>query len=210
MAGVPDRDNNIRKGVNIEIVSISWMVVEAVTGIGAGIAAHSLALVAFGADSVIELVAGLTLLWRLSLEMNGGRPERVRRAEKTASYVVGIALLVLAVYVVAAAVYDLASRSAAKVSPVGIGLALAALLLMSYLAKAKKKTGREIGSTALQADGSCSIVCAYMALVLLLGMSLTALFGWWWIDSVASLGLVYFVSREGLEAVNAARNNKDT
>lgn len=207
---MPDRSSALRKGFNIEAVSIVWIMVEAATGIRAGLAAHSLVLTAFGADSVIEFAAGCALLWRLSLEMNGAGENRVRRAEKTAAYVVGVSLLLLAVYVLLAAVYDLVVRRAAGVSPAGIALALAAFFLMSWLAKAKRKTGREIGSPALQADGACSIVCAYMALVLLAGVTLTALLGWWWIDAVASLGLVYFMIREGIEAIEAARGEKGT
>ena len=142
--------------------------------------------------------------------MNGGSPDRVNRAEKMATWVVGIALLLLAVYITASAIYNLWTHSAAESSPVGIGLAFVAVFLMFYLSNVKKKIGEQIGSKALKADGSCSIVCAYMSIILLAGVSLTALLGWWWIDAVASLGLNYFVIKEGIEAVQEARGAKDT
>lgn len=86
---------SVKKGVTIELVSILWMIVEAGVAIGAGLLAHSLALVAFGADSIIELIAGAVLLWRLTIEASGASLERVKRAEKVSSWVVGIALLLL-------------------------------------------------------------------------------------------------------------------
>ncbi|WP_231493504.1 hypothetical protein [Alicyclobacillus macrosporangiidus] len=82
---------SVRKGVNIEIASVIWMIVEAGVAIGAGVIAHSLALVAFGADSIIELIAGVVLLWRLAIEVNGASMKRVERAEKVSTWVVGVA-----------------------------------------------------------------------------------------------------------------------
>ncbi|MCL6442659.1 MAG: cation transporter [Alicyclobacillus sp.] len=199
----------VRKGVNIELVSIVWMVIEAAVAIGSGVIAHSLSLVAFGADSIIELVAGAVLLWRLTIEANGASLERVKRAEKISSWVVGIALLLLAVYIVVASVDKLWTHLGAESTYLGIGLAIASGVIMSYLSRAKKRIGSEIGSKALRADGSCSIVCAYMAWTVLAGVILTAFLGWWWIDSIAALALVYFVVKEGWEAVQEARGKED-
>lgn len=94
-------------------------------------------------------------------------------------------------------------------SYLGIGLAIASGVIMPYLSRAKKRIGSEIGSKALRADGSCSIVCAYMAWTVLAGVVLTALLGWWWIDSIAALALVYFVVKEGWEAIQEARGKED-
>lgn len=201
---------NVREGVNIELISIVWMVIEAGVAIGSGIMAHSLSLVAFGADSIIELVAGIVLLWRLMIEVKGASLERVERAEKTASWVVGVALILLAIYIVIAAIHELWTRQGAESSPMGIGLAVVSIVLMIYLSRAKKRIGGDIGSKALKADGSCSIVCAYMAMIVLVGAALTALFGWWWIDSIISFGLTYFVVKEGMEAIQEARGVEDT
>jgi divalent metal cation (Fe/Co/Zn/Cd) transporter len=200
---------SVKKGIHIEIVSIIWMVIEAAVAIGAGISAHSLSLTAFGVDSIIELVAGAVLLWRLMIEAQGAGLAHVQRAEKSSSWVVGIALLALAVYVVAASIVKLITHQGAETSFWGIGLAIASGIIMPYLSRAKKRIGSEIGSKALRSDGSCSIVCAYMAWIVLAGVILTALLGWWWIDAIAALGLVYYVVKEGWEAVQEARGNED-
>jgi divalent metal cation (Fe/Co/Zn/Cd) transporter len=199
----------VKKGVNIELVSVVWMVIEAAVAIGSGIIAHSLALVAFGADSIIELIAGAVLLWRLTIEAREASVARVNRAEKISSWVVGIALLLLAVYIVVASIVKLWTHQGAESTYVGIGLAIASGIIMPILSRLKKKIGAEIGSKALRADGACSIVCAYMAWTVLAGVALTALFGWWWIDSIAALALVYFVVKEGWEAVQEARGKED-
>lgn len=206
----PARAVSVRQGVNIEVISITWMVIEAVVAIGAGVMAHSLALTAFGADSVIELVAGGVLLWRLTLEARGARLADVRRAEQLSSWVVGIALLSLAAYIVVASLMKLVTHQGAEASYLGVGLAMASGLIMPYLSRVKKHIGAEIGSQALRSDGSCSMVCAYMAWILLVGVALTALLGWWWIDSVAALALVYYVVKEGWEAVGEARRQEDS
>ncbi|QQE81579.1 cation transporter [Alicyclobacillus sp. SO9] len=200
----------VKKGINIEIVSILWMIVEAAVAIGAGIAAHSLALTAFGADSIIELVASAILLWRLYVESSGASLARVKQAEKRASWVVGVALIALAVYIVVSAAYDLWTRSGSESSMLGLALAIASGIIMPYLSRAKKRIGTEIGSKALRADGSCSIVCAYMAWTLIVGLILTALVGWWWLNALAGLALVYFVVKEGIEAIQEARGVEDT
>ena len=200
----------VKKGIYIEVVSIIWMIIEAGVAIGAGLIAHSLTLVAFGADSIIELIAGVVLLWRLLIEVKGASMERVKQAEKTASWVVGIALMLLAIYIVVAAIHKLWTRQGAESSPMGLALAIVSTVFMIYLSRAKKRIGEEIGSNALKADGSCSIVCAYMAIIVLVGAALTALFSWWWIDSIISFGLTYFVVKEGIEAIQEARGVEDT
>lgn len=200
---------SVKKGVRIEIVSIIWLVVEAGVAIAAGMTAHSVALVAFGADSLIELVAGAVLLWRLAIEANSAGLDRVELAEKVSSWVVGIALLLLAVYIVVTSAAKLWTRQGAETTFLGIGLAAASALLMPYLAHIKKQIGSEIGSSALKADGACSIVCAYMAWTVLAGILLTVWFGWWWADSAAALALTYFVVKEGWEAIQEARGNED-
>lgn len=200
---------SVKNGINIELVSIVWMVIEAAVAIGSGILAHSLSLVAFGVDSIIELLAAAVLLWRLTIEARGASLAQVKRAEKSSSWVVGIALLLLAVYIVVASMDKFATHQGAEATYVGIGLAIASGIIMPYISRAKKRIGSEIGSKALRADGSCSMVCAYMAWTVLGGTLLNALLGWWWIDSIAALALVYFVVKEGWEAVEEARGKED-
>ncbi|QQE81442.1 cation transporter [Alicyclobacillus sp. SO9] len=185
------------------------MIVEAAVGVLAGLLAHSLALTAFGLDSVIEVISGIVLLWRLYVELNGGSKERVERAERRASAIVGGLLLLLAVYILIASLFKLFHHQSADTSWLGLGLAVVSAIWMPILSKSKVRIGAQIGSAALRADGGCSMVCAYMAWVLLGGVALTALFGWWWIDSIAALGLIYFVVSEGWEAIQEARGIED-
>ncbi|GGJ12541.1 hypothetical protein GCM10010885_22390 [Alicyclobacillus cellulosilyticus] len=182
---------------------------EAAVAVATGWMAHSLALVAFGADSVIELIAGVVLLWRLYVEASGASDERVERAERGASWIVGIALLLLVIYIVVSAVYKLWTHQGAESNIIGVMVALVSGIVMPILSRAKIRIGEHIGSKALKADGLCSMVCAYMAWTVLGGVACTALFGWWWVDAVAALALVYFVVKEGWEAVQEARGVED-
>jgi divalent metal cation (Fe/Co/Zn/Cd) transporter len=200
---------NIRSGLQIEWIATGWMIVEAAVAIFAGVKAHSVALIAFGSDSIIELVAGGALLWRLYVEANQASVERIENADKTASWIVGIGLLLLAFYIVVAAIRSLILREGPETAPFGIGITIASSILMPFLAAQKKRIGRQIGSRALESDGSCSMVCAYMSWIVLVGVLFTAFFGWWWIDDIAAFGLVYFVVHEGWEAIENAREGKE-
>lgn len=196
---------NLANGLLVEWLSLAWTIVEAVVAIGAGVHAHSIVLVAFGADSVIEIISAAALLWRLYVEAVGRSLERVEAAERVASWIVGVALLLLALYIVADSALSFLRGHTPEASPAGIAVTAVASIAMPLLAGAKKRIGRRIGSRALEADGSCSMVCAYMAWITLAGVAATALFGVWWIDSIAALGLVYFVAHEGLEAIGVIR-----
>jgi divalent metal cation (Fe/Co/Zn/Cd) transporter len=195
----------VRAGVRVEAITIVWMVVEAAVAVGAGVLARSVLLTAFGLDSVIELVSGSVLLWRLLVEAAGRSVERVERAERAAAWVTGIGLALLCVYVVALAALAVVTRTRPEPSSVGIGLAIVAVVGMPLLARAKRRIAALIGSAALRGDAACSITCAYMAGALLAGLLLNALFGWWWADSLAALALVYWLAQEAREALAAAR-----
>ncbi len=180
------------------------MLVEAAVSLGAGVAAGSVALVAFGADSVIELISAGVLLRRLGVERAGAGG--VEALERRASGVVGVLLFALALWVVAGVVRDLLFVHARpERSPAGVLLAAASVAVMPWIVATKRRVAARIGSAALRADAACGIVCAYMAATLLVGLGLRALFGWWWADPLAALGMLYFIVREGWEAVEAAR-----
>ena len=200
--------SQVRSGVRIEAASFAWMVVEAAVAIGAGIVARSILLTAFGADSVIELVTGGILLWRLSTEARGGSVERVEQAERRAAWVTGGALVLLCAYVVASSVFGLVTRGHSEGSVVGIVLALSALFIMPVLARRKRAIADQIGSAALRGDAACSVTCAYMAATLLVGVVLTTALGWWWADSLAALALLYWLVPEAREALDGARSGR--
>lgn len=202
------RAADVRAGVQIEVITVAWMIVEAVVAIGAGILARSVLLTAFGFDSVIELVTGGALLWRLTTEARRGSLERVKRAENRAAWIVGIGLILLCVYIVATAVLSFVTGSKAEGSVVGIGLALVALIIMPWLVWRKRSIAAKIQSSALRADAACSLTCAYMAGALLAGVALTTVLGWWWADGLAALALLYWIVPEAREALEAARSGQ--
>src|SRR6266568_6791394 len=133
------RAAQVRAGVRIEIFTVIWMVVEAAVSIGAGILAGSALLTAFGLDSVIELVSGAILLWRLLVEAKSGAIDRVERAEHRAAWVVSISLVLLCLYVLITAVYGFVTQSKPESSPVGIALSITAIIVMPWLGATKRR-----------------------------------------------------------------------
>ncbi len=199
------RRADVRAGVRVEVVTIAWMTVEAMVAITAGVLARSVLLTAFGIDSVIELVSGGALLWRLMTEARGHSLQRVERAENRAAWIAGIGLVALCVYIVVTSGVSLWQHNHPDASVAGIGLALVALVLMPVLVWQKRKIAARIGSAALRADAACSLTCAYMAATLLAGLAVTATLGWWWADAVAAIALLYWIVPEAREALEGAR-----
>jgi len=191
--------------VRIEAITVVWMTVEAAVAIGAGVAAHSALLVAFGLDSVLELVTGAALLWRLWTEQRGAALARVERAERIAAWITGVGLTLLCVYIVGVALLDLVTRAEASPSVAGLALAAAAVVGMPILAWRKRVIARQLNSAALRGDAACSLTCAYMAGALLVGLALHMLLGWWWVESVALLAFLYWLIPEAREALEGAR-----
>jgi len=198
----------VRLGIWIEVVTIAWMTLEASIAIVVGYMTHSVSLQGFGIDSVIELIAGGILLWRLLVERRGGTNASIERAEKRAAWVTALSLFALAIYILVDSALTLITRSRPEASWWGVGLAIAAAIFMPVLWQGKLRVARRIGSAALKADAACSATCAYMAFTLLAGLLLNRFFGWWWADPLAALVLVYFIAREGSEALHEARTGE--
>jgi divalent metal cation (Fe/Co/Zn/Cd) transporter len=195
-------------GIWIELATIFWMTIEASIAITTGYLTRSISLQGFGIDSIIELIAGSVLLWRLLVEQRGGRTEVVEQAERRAAWITALGLFGLAIYIVVDSAFALITQSRPQASWWGIGLAIAAAIVMPVLWQGKLRVAKRIGSAALKADAACSVTCAYMSLTLLAGLLLNRLFGWWWADPLAALALVYFIVREGREALHEARTGE--
>jgi divalent metal cation (Fe/Co/Zn/Cd) transporter len=195
-------------GVWIELVTIVWMTIEASVALSVGFATRSVSLQGFGADSIIELIAGSILLWRLLVEQRGSSVERVEQAERRASWVTAISLFALACYVIGDSAFTFVTRTQPEASWWGVGLAVAAAIIMPLLWQGKLRVAKRIGSRALKADAACSITCAYMSLALLVGLLLNRVLGWWWADPLAALALVYFLIQEGREALYQAQTGE--
>ena len=202
------RLGQIRLGIWIELIALFWMVIEASIALTTGFATRSVSLEGFGIDSIIELIAGSILLWRLLVEQRGGSIGVVSHAERRASWITGLSLFCLALYIVAASAFAFLTQSRPQVSLWGIGLAIAAAIIMPLLWQGKLRVANHIGSAALKADAACSVACAYMSFTLLCGLLLNTFFGFWWADALAALALVYFIVREGREAIHEARTGE--
>jgi len=181
-----------RAGLRIEFLSIGWTGLESIVGIIAGVLAGSVALISFGIDSVIEVASSLVLVWRLS------DASAAENREQFAHRLVGVCFLALALYVSFEALKDLLTRSSPRVTYLGIIYAAACVIVMPLLARAKRRAATNLQSYALHADSHQSDICAYLAVILLGGLGLNALFGWWWADPLAALCMVPIILREGI------------
>mgnify|MGYP002400383236 CR=1 FL=1 len=181
------------------------MSVEAAVAIGAGIAARSISLTAFGLDSVVELASAGALIWRLNWEAGHtcADDEDARhheRVELATGRVAAALLAVVCVYVIVEAAFKLLHRAGEGFSPLGLGVTIAAIPIMLALSAAKQKLAKTLGSGALRADAAQGVACWYLAAVVIVGMLAQRWFGLWWIDAVASLVIVSFLIREALDA----------
>lgn len=195
--GGAGRAGLVRRGRLLEYLTVGWNSLEGLIAVGAGLAAGSIALVGFGFDSVIEVTSGLALLWRLHMDA----PERRERAERTALKLVGWSFMLLGAYVAFDAVMSLVRREPPEASYIGIALAALSLIVMPLLARAKRRVAAGINSRALQADSRQTNICAYLSAILLGGLLLNALLGWWWADPVAALVMVPIIVKEGVGAL---------
>jgi divalent metal cation (Fe/Co/Zn/Cd) transporter len=203
------RTKAIRLGVQLEVVTVVWMAAEAAIAIAAGIMARSVLLAAFGLDSVIELLSGLVLLWRLTAESRGAGSERIERLELFTARISSALLLFLCAFVVLTSVVGLATGFKPGDSVLGIAVATVAVVAMPMLAIAKARANRIIASASLRADIAETITCAYMAGVTLVGLALSMLVGLWWIQYLCALALLIWLIPETREALEAARGGAD-
>jgi len=194
-----DRTQLIREVFRLEWLTIGWMVVEAVVALASGIAAGSLVLLAFGLDSVIELISAGVLVWRLSIELRNGQAFS-EDAERIASRIGGALLFALAAYVVVAAGWNLWRQQGEEFSWPGLIVTLLAIPIMRYLARRKLDLAEKLGSRALRADAIEAITCGWLSFVAVVSLAAQAVFGFWWIDSVGSLAIVWLLVKEGREA----------
>lgn len=193
-----DRFAQIRRGKQLEYLTIAYNTLEGVVAVAFGVLVGSIALIGFGFDSVIEVISGLALLWRLYGDADESKREEV---EQRALRIVGVSFLILAAYVLFDAGKSLVQREAPKESVIGIVLAAVSLVVMPLLVRAKRRVARSIGSAALAADAQQTQLCTYLSAILLAGLVLNATFGWWWADPIAALVMVPIIVKEGLEAI---------
>jgi divalent metal cation (Fe/Co/Zn/Cd) transporter len=173
--------------------SVTYNLIEAVVAITAGLVAGSVALVGFGLDSVVEVSSGLIILWQFRHRLPETR-------ERHALRLLAFSFFGLAAYVTFESTRSLISGNDPDPSPVGIGLAVASLIVMPFLSWAQRRTGKALGSNAVVADSTQTLLCTYLSAVLLIGLVLNATLGWGWADPLAGLVIAAVAVREGLDA----------
>ncbi|HZO68436.1 MAG TPA: cation transporter [Kribbellaceae bacterium] len=195
-AWVVDPDERARLGRRAQLLaaaSVGYNLVEAVIAVTAGLVAGSVALVGFGLDSVVEVSSGLIILWQFRHRLPETR-------ERQALRMLAVSFFALAGYVGFESVRVLATGNDPDSSPVGIGLAIASLIVMPLLSRAQRRTGKALGSRAVVADSTQTLLCSYLSAVLLAGLLLNATLGWGWADPIAALVIAGVAVREGVEA----------
>lgn len=189
------RDALVRRAKMLAWLGLGWHVAEACVAIAAGIAASSIALIGFGADSVVETAAAVILLWRFA-----PRRAAAEWAEHRAHKLIGVSFYAIAVYVAVEAVRTLVTASEPDASLVGIALAAVTLVTMPILAAAKRRIGEQLGSIATTSEARQTSLCAYLSAALLAGLSANAVFGAWWADPIAALVIAAVAVQEGRRA----------
>jgi divalent metal cation (Fe/Co/Zn/Cd) transporter len=192
------RSAAVGRGRLLQYATIAWNSAECVVALVAGFIAGSIALVGFGFDSAIEVASSAAALWRLASDAD----EHAREAaERRTMRVIGGCFLLLGVWVAWDAAGTLAHHEVPQTSLPGIMIAALSLVIMPLLARAKRGVARTLASGALEAETRQTEVCAYLSAILLAGLGFNAVFGWWWADPVAALGMTPFIVREGWRAV---------
>lgn len=190
-----ERERLVRRARLLAWGGNAWHVIEFAIALGAGIAAGSLALTAFGIDSLVEGLAGLIIVWRFS-----GRRSHAGSAERRAQQLVAASYLILVLYIVVEATRALVAGDQPEASWVGIGLAAFTAPTMPLLARAKRRVGHELNSAATVSEAEQNQICAYLSIALLIGLLANALVGWWWADPAVALVIAAVAAREGWES----------
>jgi divalent metal cation (Fe/Co/Zn/Cd) transporter len=193
IGGLLNQTALLKRGLVLEYITLGWNVVGVIIVVFAAFAAHSVALAGFGLDSLIEIFASVVVVWQLS----GVNLHRERQALR----LIGIAFIALVIYIVAQLIYTFLTGTHAIPSVLGIGWIAITFIAMLLLAFGKRTTGRQLKNEVLLTEGRVTMVDAYLAGAVLIGLVLNALFGWWWADPLASLVIVYYGVREAVHAL---------
>ncbi len=186
----------VRRGQQLAWLTIGWNSVEGFVAIASGVVAGSIALVGFGVDSFVEVFAGAVIIWRLAQERHGASVSDA--AERRAVTLIAGTFFLLSIGVGIESVRKLGGSEHPETSVVGIVLTSVSLVIMPILARAKRSVGQAMGSRAVQADATETMLCVWLSAIVLVGLVLNAGFGWWWVDPVAAFGIVYVAGREGI------------
>lgn len=201
LADTTDRTALIRRARWLAIFTVVWNLAEGVVAMVGASIDGSRALIGFGVDSFVESISAAIVIWRLGAEQRD--PHRAEQVEQRALTAIGVAFFLLAAVVAFEATRSLLAGERPDASAIGIGLTVVSLIVMPVLARSKRRVGRALESRSVEADSQQTVACVYLSAVVLVGLVLNALFGWWWADPVAALGVAGFLVREGLATLRA-------
>ena len=193
-----DRSQLVQRGRALEYFTVGYNTLEGLVSIIAGLIAGSVSLVGFGLDSFVEVTSGTALLWRLHHDWNEARREAI---ERITLRIVGLCFIALAVYIAFDSGLTLARHEKPERSIPGIAVAAVSVVVMPLLARAKRRVAEGIDSAAMRADSRQTDFCTYLSAILLGGLLMNALLGWWWADPVAGVAMVPIIAKEGVDAI---------
>jgi divalent metal cation (Fe/Co/Zn/Cd) transporter len=194
-----------RTAKSLLLFTVIYNIAEGVVAIGAGIAAGSISLLAFGADSYLEVAAASLVYWRLAIK----KPEQSDEIEERIEKFIGWTFLALAVAVIVQTVISFANSSGAEESVAGIVLAIVSVTVMPAVAIWKLRLAANMNIRSLAAEAKETLACSYLSITLLVGLAANALLGWWWLDPLTALLLVPWLVREGLEGILEEDDDED-
>lgn len=190
----------LRRGLRLEYLTVGWNLVEGLVAVSAALAAGSVALLGFAIDSFVESASGGILIWRLRAERGRTDPEAVEAIERRAQKLVALSLFALAAYVLFDSLKTLALQERPEPSLIGIAVTGLSIGVMWWLARVKRRTAVALGSRALAADAFQTTACWWLSIIVLAGVGVNAIAGWWWADPVAAIAMTIFLVGEGREA----------
>jgi divalent metal cation (Fe/Co/Zn/Cd) transporter len=196
-----DRTLTAQHGRRLEYFTIAWNMLEGLLSVIAGALAGSIALVGFGIDSFIEVTSAGALLWRMHVDAD---VERRERSGRLALRIVGGCFVALAIYIAVDSIKTLLAREVPERSVFGVVIAVVSLVVMPLLARAKRRVAARLNSAAMEADSRQTDFCMYLSAILLVGLALNWLLGWWWADPVAALVMVPIIANEGIEGLSGS------
>ncbi len=194
------RSAAVARALSLEYLTVGWNIVEGVVAVAAAQGAQSIALLGFGIDSFVECLSGGILIWRLLAERTTTDHCTIERLDRRAHRLVAVSLFVLGAYVALDAAWSLWMRERPRSSTVGLAVTTLSLVVMRWLAHAKRRAAVDIRSRALASDAVQTTACWWLSLTTALGLGLNASLGWWWADPVAAFGVAFFVGKEGRDA----------
>ena len=196
----------VRRGRTLSFLTLTYNVLEGMASLIFGSLAGSIALVGFGIDSLIEVTSSLAALWRLRADLDVARREKV---ERVSLRIIGFCFVSLAMYILAEAGHALLRHESPTKSIPGMVVAALSVVIMPVLARAKRQVAAALGSRALKADATQTDLCMCLSAIVLGGLALNALVGWWWADPIAAIVMTPFIAKEGISGLRAEDTCED-